>query len=271
MKLDSSPPLANSENADGVAARLTPFGRSANFRHLGGYRAAVGKITRGDLLFRSGWLQLNGPADVTSFEKIGIRRIIDFRNQAEVAAKPFALPGIGSADIVNLPVQHGSMAGFLQSLAAGSSSSADTRQAMASMYREMIELGADQFRAFFRGAAASDGALLVACSLGKDRTGVASGLLLAALGVSEGDIFADYLISDAVYRTQSESLYASMSFAARGIPLDLVRDVLTVNAEYLRAAWEEMIFRYGSIDAYLEQRLGLSDDMRAELQRKFTR
>ena len=58
----------------------------------------------------------------------------------------------------------------------------------------------DQYLSFFRALLASDGTpLLLHCSAGKDRAGVATALLFLALGVSEQDIIDNYMISyDAV-------------------------------------------------------------------------
>lgn len=262
--------MSMASGLDADLTRVTPVGGCLNFRHLGGYLAAGGRLTRADLLFRSGWLQLDGAGETESFRTRRVRRVIDFRNEAEAAAKPFALPELGQADVISLPIQHGSMAGFLQSLAAGSTSPADARRAMASMYREMTDLGAPQFRELFQQALKADGALLLACSLGKDRTGVASALLLAALGVSEADIFADFMISDLVYGSRSEGLYQAMNFQARGMPLERVRDVLTVHPDYLAAAWDEIKRQHASISNYLRSRLGLEDAACERLQEKFT-
>ena len=251
-------------------ARVTPLGGSANFRHLGGYGAADGRTTRATHLFRTGWPLLSDATEVHRFRDLGIRRAFDFRNAAERARQPVTLPDHDGLGVTDLPIEQGSMAGYLQALPAGLSSASDTRRAMTQMYREMVRDGATRFAALLHGAAASDGPIMLACTLGKDRTGVGSALLLQALGVSKDDIFDDYLISAHVYEAQLEDLYDRMQFASRGITFDVVRDILMVDTEFLAGAWREMEETSGSVDGFIRDRLGLSDDLKSRLRETYT-
>lgn len=250
-----------------LAGRVTPMGGSANFRHMGGYAAAGGRKTRATQLFRTGWLHLT-EAEGRRFRDHKIRRVFDFRNAAERTRQPLALPD--GTPATELPIEQGSMAGYLQTLPAGLSSASDTRRAMTSMYREMVRDGASSFETLLKDAAASDGPLLVACTLGKDRTGVAAALLLHVLGVGRDEIFEDYLISASVYEPTLQDLYARMQFESRGIDFDVVRDILTVNPEYLAGAWQEMEEISGSVDEFVHRRLRVSEDMKARLRESYT-
>jgi len=269
MPDDGVPPAIRDNSSVGIDDRVTPLGGCLNFRHLGGYRTDDGRTTRADLMFRTGWLDLQG-GDVEPFRARGIRQVFDFRNDAERSRQPFALPGLDAADITGLPIDHGSMAGYLQALSADSSSAAETKRAMATMYGEMVHDGAGQFAKLLDLASKAGGPVMVACSLGKDRTGVASALLLAALGVSKDDIFGDYLISAEVYGDCTETLYEKMQFSARGIRFEVVRDILTVHPEYLEAAWTEMEKACGGANDFIRRRLNVSDEMRARLREKYT-
>ena len=250
--------------------RVTPLGGCPNFRHMGGYPTHDGRTTRAALLFRTGWLQLRAENEVERFRAYRIRQVFDFRNEAERLRQPLALPEPDDASTSGLAIDHGSMTGYLQALSGGSSSASGTRLAMTTMYREMIRNGAQQFAALLTAAAQADGPLMVACALGKDRTGVACALLLAALGVSKSDIFSDYLISAEAYRDHGERLYESFNFADRGIPFEVVRDVLTVHPEYLEAVWREMEAECGSADRFIRQGLHLADEARARLRDQYT-
>jgi protein-tyrosine phosphatase len=270
MPIGSVPSQTPLESRTWDRGRVTPIGACLNFRHMGGYATGDGRTTRGDLLFRSGWLELNNQGEVEQFSAKRIRHICDFRSEAEIARQPFRLPEPHAATLRALPINHGSMAGYLQGLSTGSSSAADTRLAMSTMYREMIHEGAPQFAAMLDVAAQSDGPLLVACTLGKDRTGVAAAILLAALGVHIDDIFSDYLASADIYTEHAEELYQTMKFSSFGASFDVARDILIVHEEYLAAAWNEIKDNFGGMDQFATAELGLSEQRRQELIDKYT-
>jgi protein-tyrosine phosphatase len=111
---------------------------------------------------------------------------------------------------------------------------------------------------------------VVHCTAGKDRTGFASALLLLALGVPQETVFEDYLLTN-YYRQNF------FRFVLRWIPLysffrtdpeDLL-PLLEARRAYLQISFDEMVERYGSIDGYLEQALGLGAPMRSKLKTQF--
>ncbi|MCL2193389.1 MAG: tyrosine-protein phosphatase, partial [Treponema sp.] len=85
-------------------------------------------------------------------------------------------------------------------------------------YRDLVTYHRDQYLEFFEALLDANGPVLFHCSTGKDRTGVAAALLLMALGVSDVDIVANYILSkDLVY----EKLFPVVPFV-RG---EMVRDM----------------------------------------------
>ncbi|MDN2502179.1 tyrosine-protein phosphatase, partial [Nocardia nova] len=108
-----------------------------------------------------------------------------------------------------------------------------------------------------RSLARGDGAVLVHCAAGKDRTGWAVATLLRAVGVTEDDVLADYLLSNEAV----ESLAADV---ARNSGESLPPALLGVSIEYLAAGTEAMHRHYGTLDAYLEA-IGITPQLRAAL------
>jgi len=89
-------------------------------------------------------------------------------------------------------------------------------------YGNLVSHYRDQYLEFFQALldANADGPVpvLFMCSTGKDRAGVAAALLLMALGVSEEDIIADYLLSkDLVY----EMLFPVVPFLRDGMEREI--------------------------------------------------
>ncbi|MCL2601083.1 MAG: tyrosine-protein phosphatase [Treponema sp.] len=78
-----------------------------------------------------------------------------------------------------------------------------------------------QYMSFFRAVLASIEAetpMLFHCSAGKDRAGVATALLLLALGVSETDIVANYMISEPIVY---ERFFPVVPMIRRSVALDM--------------------------------------------------
>jgi protein-tyrosine phosphatase len=251
--------------------RATTLGGCPNFRHMGDYTTDDGRMTRRDRLFRSGWLDLAAPSESDRFTKYGIQRVFDFRLDAEQAQQPVMFPTTGAPTVTRLGIDRGSMGPHIQNLATPGALSSDTRRVMAQMYYEMLDEGRDRFQAFLREAAESEGPLMIMCTLGKDRTGVASALLLTALGVQWKDVLRDYMITARTLRGYDEIFAQRANFAARGIELESVRDMLTVHPEYLESMHRRALEISGSLDAFLESQLALSSKSRKRLRDLYTR
>ena len=95
------------------------------------------------------------------------------------------------------------------------------------------------------------------CTTGKDRTGWAAAAILTLLGVSEEDVLTDYMITNRDLLPALEPYFDR--FAAAGGDPALLRPVLGVEGD-LRAAFDEMQTRFGSIESYFSDGLGIDDD-----------
>jgi protein-tyrosine phosphatase len=181
-----------------------------NFRDTGGLPLASGGSSRGGVLYRSDALSAlteKGAADLAA-TPIGV--VVDLRTPQERATAPDRLPTTRPFRAVDLSILEGAMAGMTQQLLGGDDAAAPSREQVAAalsalpslgdMYVGMLQHGADAFAQIARLVAAShDGsptAVLVHCTAGKDRTGVATALLLDAAGVERAAIVADYASSE---------------------------------------------------------------------------
>jgi protein-tyrosine phosphatase len=101
------------------------------------------------------------------------------------------------------------------------------------------------------------------CTTGKDRTGWAAAALLLFLGVPQGAVLADYLLSGPRLAPVVRPLIDT--FAARGGDPELLRPLLEVRPAYLGAALDEVDRRFGSIEGYFAEGLGLDAATRSTL------
>src|SRR3546814_79257 len=72
------------------------------------------------------------------------------------------------------------------------------------MYRTWLTSLAPQYKVVFDDLLAKKGAVVYHCSAGQDRTGVATALVLSALGVPRDLILADYHLSTQYRRPENE-------------------------------------------------------------------
>lgn len=175
-----------------AAERELPLAKGSNFRDLGGYKGAGGKTVRWAKVFRSGALPLLTEQDYTLLGGLDIGTIVDLRSleEREVAATQLddrtgALFISNDYSLKPLMANMGSMKGEY-------------------VYTGMEKLLAPQYRSLFKRLLADDGAVMYHCSAGQDRTGIASALILSALGVDRETILADYHLSTKLRRPQNE-------------------------------------------------------------------
>ena len=111
--------------------------------------------------------------------------------------------------------------------------------------------------------------MLIHCAAGKDRTGILAALTHHLVGVHPDDIVEDYLLTNSAYNFE-QRLPLMADYIARevGRPLQLaaVRTAMGVHADYLASAFAAIIARYGSIDAYLRDALGVDAAHRARVE-----
>lgn len=218
---------------------------AVNLRDVGGLPAGSGR-TRSGVLFRSGNLAQLEPAGVEALSRLGVRRVIDLRDDAEVSRAPSRLDGL-DVTTQRAPLFLGSVASFFESDVP-----------LGEMYRRIVDDAADRVVAVVRGILAEHPAL-VHCTVGKDRTGITIALLLAAAGVDEDAVVSDYARTETLLPRERNARVVAhlrrMHPEARHL-----EDLATRSpAPVMRAVLEEVTARFGSAGDYLRAG-GVTDD-----------
>lgn len=113
---------------------------------------------------------------------------------------------------------------------------------------------------------ASNGSVLWHCTEGKDRCGILSALLLSILDVDNESIMQDYLMTNKVAIAKSRRYYYMILLTKRDKRMaKSVREAYRAERAYLQSAFDAIDERYGSMDAFLKDRLGITDDMKDRL------
>lgn len=180
-----------------------------NFRDTGGTALIGGGATREGVLYRSDALSALTPTGVDQFSASPIGVVVDFRTPQERHSAPDRLPDDRPVEVVELSILEGAMAEMAQRiLASGAPLTADDADEIAAslptldaLYIGMLQHGGAAFaevaRFVSRSADDAPTAVLVHCTAGKDRTGVATALLLDAVGAERAAVVEDYSASQA--------------------------------------------------------------------------
>ncbi|MFT4210282.1 MAG: tyrosine-protein phosphatase [Microbacterium sp.] len=155
---------------------------AVNLRDVGGLPASGG-VTRAGVLLRSGSLSGLDAAGRDALAELRLAAIIDLRDDDEVIASPSALDDRLPVP-QRVPLFLGSAASFFIDDIG-----------LPELYRGILALP-DRLAAVARGVLGGH-PVLVHCTVGKDRTGVAVALLLAAAGVERDAVVADYARTEA--------------------------------------------------------------------------
>jgi protein-tyrosine phosphatase len=232
-----------------------------NFREVGGYPALSGTRLRRGLVWRSASLDRLSQVDCRKVRALGIRTIADLRTDAERERFPTTEDLACSVRILSWPSDDITWAAG-NGLALRDLNLHELRAAIAQLYTRIVEAHARQFGAIIQLIADGEAPVLVHCTAGKDRTGLAIALLLELVGVPRGWILWDY---EQTNRHLRQDLLNIASVAAVGGMAEWLdglgpeaRDlVLGVDRSYLVAALASMEARFGSVEAFAREGMAL--------------
>ncbi len=161
-----------------------PLEGMANARELGGFPTADGGQTLWRRFIRSDALVDATPADVEFLHSYGVRAVLDLRGPKEAHERPDVSLG---DDVVCANISP-----FAVNMA---STDMQATKSAAWVYDTMFENRDAWKRVFEFIAGAPEGCVLMHCSVGKDRTGILSALLLMLAGCDRWDALASYVPS----------------------------------------------------------------------------
>lgn len=264
-----------------VAATVQPMIRDAfletqgihNFRDYGGWPTQEGGKVKTGLLFRSGHHVEATDDDLSAIADLHIRTVIDLRGESERSANPCRRVEGFDGEVLFYEGETTSSPPHMD-IEPGASASDFARQRMIAVYTRMPDNPAmiDMFGRYLRILAQDDGASLVHCYAGKDRTGIAATMLLHILGVNEADQRAEFLRtndSPTFHILARQSVPGIEKRLGRKLDETALRDLLEVREEYLDTFLAIARERCGSFDAYLEQVIGVDDRLREALRGTF--
>jgi protein-tyrosine phosphatase len=236
-----------------ASARLLPLKGGCNFRDMGGYPTADGRRTRWRILFRSGDMAGLTPEDCDHLATLGLKAVCDFRSVSECRASPSPWARSGAVDYWCREYEH-SLADLHQLVSSDAATADQARAVMRGIYARLPFEQADAYRALFHRLSDGRVPIVFNCSAGKDRTGLAAALVLAAVDVPQEVVLSDFLLSNETFDFRSAAAQSG-----RSTPADVVEALGGVHADYLEAAWTAIEETDGGLANYFRNRLGLGE------------
>jgi protein-tyrosine phosphatase len=252
-----------------------------NARDLGGMRTADGGTIRCGRLIRSGPINAITERDVKYLRKVGLNKVVDFRAEQEKGGREDArLEGVSYIDcpIIDtraigitheLPRDDDGLAQYYVGAAEKINRRGGGAESMRRMYADFTEneFALEHYRTFLDIVLSNGiGALLFHCTMGKDRVGAGTALILTALGVPRDDIMQDYLYTKVRLDSLSQELInRCRKFTVDENVLKTIYDMDTVDASYLGAVFIRMESISGSAESFMAERLDFAEEKRERL------
>ena len=159
-----------------------------NTRELGGIPIGFDSAVKWGQLLRSDDISSLSTKDIEKLQSYGVDTIIDLRTKAEREETGYILEKNDSFKKHYISLM---IADDVQDI-----TQSDTEMNLGDFYCELLDQGKDMIKDIFNVFKDStNNGILFHCAAGKDRTGVISALMLNLLGVTDGDIIANYEVT----------------------------------------------------------------------------
>jgi protein-tyrosine phosphatase len=258
-----------------VRERVVALDGAANGRDLGLLHTTDGRRVRPGLMFRCSDLSRLTDRDLATLEARELGRVFDLRGPPEVAGAPDRMPG--GARWIPLAIHGGEDAddalleralrtndvGTFERLLGGGGA----QRMMLDAYRSIATEAAPVFARFFAELLENEGPALFHCAAGKDRTGICAALFLRILGVPDDVILGDFLLSNVFRAAEIDGVISTLG--ATFERAELLRPVLEVRPELLKAAFDAIDDAHGDFPGYVRDALHLDGDAVARLRERY--
>eukprot|EP00756_Hemistasia_phaeocysticola_P055126 Hpha_TRINITY_DN3103_c0_g1::TRINITY_DN3103_c0_g1_i1::g.96679::m.96679/K01104/E3.1.3.48; protein-tyrosine phosphatase len=238
----------------------------SNLRCVHGMKGMDGKTVKAGELFRSARLNPLPTADGNLLNELGIRLIVDLRTPAEVEKYPNTLPpdytkngGVCKGYLV---ADSDLMENVLKLLRAEMEEGRKLVQMRGEVMKVVLGCAnhhGEKFGDIVRRVAEGEGPTLIHCTAGKDRTGWAVAVILKLCGVSDEEVYADYMLSNKLWHKHARKYAILMRMFCIGTTSPAAfKPALLVDQAYLRAGFDAVRARWGTWEAYAVAKDGLA-------------
>lgn len=242
-----------------------------NARDFGGIRIGD-KTIKPNCFLRSNELSKLNKNDVKVLKDHRLRTVIDLRTAIERGDAPDAvMEGVTN---IHIPVFTEAVMGITHENNQNKIKMLENLPDMVELYKTIVtdEDCVSSLRKIFEIITSCDGdsAVLWHCTQGKDRCGIVSALLLFILGADKDTVYSDYHETNVAAKKKSDELYFLIkTFLRKNEEAEIVRELFLAKKEFLDGAIDAIIESCGSVDSFIREKLGVSDETKEKMRRIF--
>lgn len=226
----------------------------SNFRDLGGLPIADGGSTQFGRVYRADRLSTLSDADLRRLEAAGIRHVFDLRSETEAAEFPDRLPEGASYTRLGMTSDETFQARTIYERIVDGHIRSYGEAEMVAGYVRILQNFGPSFARITRKVALGD-PVVIHCTAGKDRTGVASMLLLDLAGVAAEHVVADYALSSerrpSLQRDHTEARSLRPLLEDQGLDPARFAPLWEARPTVMAATLEQLHDRWGGASGYL--------------------
>ncbi|NWK56485.1 tyrosine-protein phosphatase [Verrucomicrobiaceae bacterium N1E253] len=258
--------------------RHIPLDGQSNFRDIGGYQTSDGQVVKSGLIYRSGELPKLSDSDVQKLADLNINSVVSFLTTNEIKSRgEDKLPDGVERLYFPIDVDMGegtSIDGLITARKTGDFSQIPA-EINPDIHRILINSARAPYSKLLRHLINSEQATVYHCSHGVHRTGTATAIILSALGVPWETVRKDYLLSN-TYRKeeinkrteQLKQLHAkNTGVSPEEVDMANINAFYILEGSYIDASLKEAVKEFGSMENYIREGLGISDEEVAKLRR----
>lgn len=258
--------------------RIIHLEGTTNTRDIGGYLTNDMETVRWGQIIRSDKLSRLTDNDFRKLEEMGVKTVIDLRTKKENKQSPTVWQGDNPPEFFHFPVGDVNNDWFRSQRSMMRKNRFTQEQSLEHMvegYRMIADEGTSSYQKLMEVVLdESNWPILIHCTAGKDRSGVAIALILEALGVEREIIMEEYLLTNKFSRIEDKAAYLSKeskksSMGNRFPSASAWLPIVGVDAQMLEAFYASVDEDYGSMDAFLTE-LGVDQDARDALTASLT-
>ena len=254
----------------------------SNDRDIYGYSCFNRRKIRRGVICRSAMLDRLTKEDGNRLKQFGIDTIIDLRSAEEIAEHPDQ--NIDDLTYVNCPLKTIELNEYQKNVAEKYSISSGKEKAyylleyastisMEDMYAEVLNdpVSIEGLKKIFETLLEENAnGVLIHCVSGKDRTGIAIALIMLALKADLKDIVNEYYASCISSFGSAETMAQNLRYQGFGsVFTDELRYYMSIGSDMIEKAFDDLENRYGSLENYLKDAIGLDQERIRKLRNKY--
>lgn len=265
-----------------VARQSVSLPSVPNSRRLGGYRTISGKQIRQNCLVRSSALCDMTREDAAKLHTLGIDTVIDLRSSEEVSANPDRNTDLFRC--LSCPLPTVNSGDYSKQVRERFQVTKDTKEktfylseylnclSMEDLYYEILtsEEAVKSLRGVFDILLQDEThGVLLHCTSGKDRTGIAAALILLALGARLHDVREDYYASVVATFAETEAMAQRLRIDRYHDAADEIRNYNGIGSRIAESVYYRLAEEYGNAGNYLSEVIRLTPEQISRLREKY--